>query len=288
MIMIKIKAYAKINLTLDVVCKRHDGYHEVEMLMQSVSLADVISLRKTECGITLLCDKEGVPLTEKNTAYKAAKLFLEASRIDSGVEIKIEKNIPMQAGMAGGSADAAGVLYGLSELFEHPLELDRLLDIAKKVGADVPFCLVGGTKLASGIGEKLTHMPNMPECSIAIVKPNENISTANAYALVDSCENLIRPDNNAAIAALKNGDLTALSGNMRNVFEQATGTEKTVKIKNVLIENGAMGSIMTGSGSAVFGVFSDSKTAEKALEDAEFSDCETFIASPVSVGCEII
>ncbi len=286
--MLKVKAYAKINLTLDVVCRRPDGYHEVEMLMQSVSLADTVTVRKTEGGITLLCDKVGVPLNEKNTAYKAAKLFFEAAELDCGVEITIEKVIPMQAGMAGGSADAAGVLFALSELFEHPLTTEKLLEIAQKVGADVPFCLLGGTRLASGIGEKLAEMPKMPDCFIAIVKPNENISTANAYALVDSCENLVRPDNKAAVAALENGDLTALSKEMRNVFEQATGTEKTNAIKNTLIKYGALGSIMTGSGSAVFGIFTDKADAEKALCDAEFADCETFISTPVSVGCEII
>ena len=286
--MLKVKAYAKINLTLDVIGKRADGYHEVEMLMQSVSLADTVSVCKTDCGITLLCDKEGVPLGEKNTAYKAAKLFLEAADIKSGVEITIEKIIPMQAGMAGGSADAAGVLFALSELFGKPLTTEKLLEIAQKVGADVPFCLLGGTKMASGIGEKLDDLPKMPDCYIAIVKPNENISTANAYALVDSCENLIRPDNKAATAALESGDLAALSKEMRNVFEQATGTEKTARIKKALIENGALGSIMTGSGSAVFGIFTDKDTAEKALNHAEFSDCETFVAQPVDLGCEII
>lgn len=288
MTMIKVKAYAKINLTLDVVCKRSDGYHEVEMLMQSVSLADTLSVRKTDSGITLLCNKDGVPLNEKNTAYKAARLFLEAAGISSGVEITIEKVIPMQAGMAGGSADAAGVLFALSELFGHPIETETLLSIAQKVGADVPFCLLGGTRLASGIGEILTEKPKMPDCFIVIVKPNENISTANAYALVDSCENLIRPDNKAAVSALENGELTALSKEMRNVFEQATGTEKTKAIKEALIKCGALGSVMTGSGSAVFGIFTDRQSAENALSDAEFADCETFISVPVSVGCEII
>lgn len=286
--MLKVKAYAKINLTLDVLCKRPDGYHEVEMLMQSVSLADTVSVRKTDSGITLLCNKEGVPLNEKNTAYKAAKLFLEDAQINSGVEITIEKVIPMQAGMAGGSADAAGVLFALSELFGKPLPTETLLAIAQKVGADVPFCLLGGTRLASGIGEILTEKPSMPDCFIAIVKPNENISTGSAYALVDSCENLIRPDNKAAITALESGDLKTLSKEMRNVFEQATGTKKTAAIKETLIKHGALGSIMTGSGSAVFGIFTDRQSAEKALCDAEFADCETFISVPVSVGCEII
>lgn len=288
MIMIKVKAYAKINLTLDVVCKRPDGYHEVEMLMQSVSLADTVTVRKTDSGITLHCDKAGVPLDEKNTAYKAAKLFLETAKIDSGVEITIEKTIPMQAGMAGGSADAAGVLYGMSELFEHPLNVNEILSIAQKVGADVPFCFLGGTMMARGIGEILSDAPQMPDCCIAIVKPNENISTGSAYALVDSCEDLIRPNNKAAEEALSNGDLAALSREMRNVFEQATGTEKTAAIKNILIKNGALGSIMTGSGSAVFGIFTNKDSAEKALSDAEFSDCETFISIPVNVGCEIV
>jgi len=286
--MLKVKAYAKINLTLDVVRKREDGYHEVEMLMQSVSLADTVTVRKTDSGITLHCDKEGVPLDERNTAYKAAKLFLEAAKIESGVEINIEKTIPMQAGMAGGSADAAGVLYGMSKLFDHPLKTEDILRIAQKVGADVPFCYLGGTMLASGIGEILVDAPKMPDCYIAIVKPNENISTGSAYALVDSCENLIRPNNRAAEEALSKGDLTALSIEMRNVFEQATGTEKTAAIKNALIKNGALGSIMTGSGSAVFGIFTDKATAEKALNDAEFSDCETFVSTPVNVGCEIV
>ncbi len=286
--MLKVKAHAKINLTLDVVRKRSDGYHEVEMLMQSVSLADTVTVSETDSGITLLCDKEGVPLNEKNTAYKAAKLFLEAANLDCGVEITMEKVIPMQAGMAGGSADAAGVLFALSELFGKPLSEEQLLSIAQKVGADVPFCLIGGTRLASGIGEKLEKKPEMPDCFIAIVKPNENISTANAYALVDSCKNLIRPDNKAAIAALEKGDLTALSKEMRNVFEQATGTEKTNAIKNTLIKHGALGSIMTGSGSAVFGIFENRQSAEKALCDAEFADCDTFLSTPVPVGCEII
>ena len=166
--------------------------------------------------------------------------------------------------------------------------MEKLLSIAQKVGADVPFCLLGGTRLASGIGEKLDIKPSMPHCFIAIIKPNENISTGSAYALVDSCKNLIRPDNKAAIAALETGDLDALSKEMRNVFEQATGTEKTNAIKSTLIRHGALGSIMTGSGSAVFGIFTDRQSAEKALCDAEFADCETFVSTPVNVGCEII
>ncbi len=286
--MLKVKAHAKINLTLDVVCRRSDGYHEVEMLMQSVSLADTVSLNKTDSGITLHCSKVGVPLDEKNTAYKAARLFLEAARINSGIEITIEKKIPMQAGMAGGSADAAGVLFGMNRLFDYPLNENELLDIAQKVGADVPFCLTGGTRLAGGIGEKLTIMPEMPECFLAVVKPDENISTANAYALVDSCENLIRPDNKAAVEALSKGDIAALSKQLCNVFEMATGNEKTMRIKNALIKNGALGAVMTGSGSAVFGVFLSSQLAEKSLTDAEFADCETFVAVPVNAGCEII
>ncbi len=286
--MIKVKAYAKINLTLDVVGKMPNGYHEVKMLMQSVSLADTVTVRKSESGIVLHCDKEGVPLNEKNTAYKAAKLFLEKSGISSGVDITIEKAIPMQAGMAGGSADAAGVLYAMERLFDNPLKTDDLLDIAEKVGADVPFCFLGGTMLALGIGEILCDAPEMPDCYIAIVKPNENVSTASAYALVDSCENLMRPDTDAALKALKKKELKALAKEMRNVFEQATGTEKTLKIKDALVKHGALGAIMTGSGSAVFGVFEDRESAEKAISDSEFSDCETYIATPVKHGCETI
>lgn len=286
--MIKVKAYAKINLTLDVVGKMPNGYHEVVMLMQSVSLADTVTVRKSESGITLHCDREGVPLDERNTAYKAAKLFLEKTGIESGVDITIEKVIPMQAGMAGGSADAAGVLYAMERLFGSPLETNRLLRIAQSVGADVPFCFLGGTMLALGIGEMLYDAPKLPDCYVAIVKPNENVSTASAYALVDSCENLIHPDINAALKALREGKLEAFSKEMRNVFEQATGTEKTGRIKETLISHGALGAIMTGSGSAVFGIFTDKEAAEKAISDAEFSDCEAYVAVPVEQGCEII
>lgn len=281
----KVEAFAKINLTLDVTGRRPDGYHEVEMLMQSVSLSDIITLRKAD-SITLFCDKPGVPLGERNTAFKAAKLFFEKTGIAPGVTIDIRKSIPMQAGMAGGSADAAGVLFGINELFGKPLSEEEMLGIAVRVGADVPFCLLGGTMLAKGIGEELSTVSPLPDCVIAVVKPEENVSTGAAYALVDALKDPKRPDNEAVMKALEEGDLKAVASGMVNLFHEATGTETTEKIVRTLMKNGALGAVMTGSGSAVFGIFEEKEKAEKAI--AEMPEHETHIAYPERTGCRII
>lgn len=281
----KVEAFAKINLTLDVIGKRADGYHEVEMLMQSVSLSDTVTLSKAE-KITLSCDKTGVPTDESNTAFKAAVLFFEKTGIDPGVNIRIKKNIPMQAGMAGGSADAAGVLFGLNRMFAEPLTEDKLLDIALEVGADVPFCLLGGTMLAQGIGEKLCKVAPLPKCVIAVAKPEENVSTGKAYALVDSLTEPKRPDNEAVIRALDEQDISAVADGMVNLFEEATGTQTTRKIIDTMKKNGALGAVMTGSGSAVFGIFTDAAEARAAL--AQMPEHETHICCPERVGCRII
>ena len=273
-------APAKINLTLDIVGTREDGYHLLESIFQSVSIYDVITVgKRLGRRITLKADGCDCPM-EKNTAYKAAVAFRNYTGIKRGVRLTVTKRIPQQAGMGGGSADAAGVLIALDHLFKTNLTTEQLCEIGLTVGADVPFCVLGGTAYVTGIGEGLQPLPSLPNCHIVIAQPAEGISTKEAYAAVDNAEILARPDNAAAIAALEAGDLAGVCRQAINVFESATQLEGVKDIRRRMEQYNPLCSQMTGSGSCVFAIFEDKETAEACLADLQEEYPTAFRCSP--------
>ncbi len=261
-----IHSQAKVNLSLDVCGVREDGYHTVQMIMQKCNLCDSVYLEKCDEGIALSCNLYFLPTDEKNIAYKAARLFFEETGVQGGVRIQIDKRIPVSAGLAGGSGNAAAVLQGLDMLYETGLSQEDLERMGLKLGADVPYCLRGGTVLAEGIGEVLTDLPALPRTAIVIVKPKISVSTADIYKAMDSAQITLRPDTAALIEALKAKDVQALAARMHNVMEQVTqGMHPVIgEIKNALLKHGALGAIMSGSGPSVFGLFDDFARAKKA------------------------
>ncbi len=281
------KAYAKINLTLDVIAKRPDGYHDLQMIMQTVSLHDNIAVRiGTGEGIKTISNLGYLPDDDRNIAVKAARAFFDATGVKcDGVHIAIEKNIPVAAGLAGGSTDGAAVLRALNRLYETNLSDDKLCEIGLKVGADVPFCVRGGTMLAEGVGERLTALTQLPECSVVLCKPGYGMSTAKVFGSlkIDKIEK--HPDTEKIISALKCGDLPQIAGNMYNVLEEIVSKEKTdiCEIEKTLLECGALGSIMSGSGSTTFGIFNDEKLAKKAYENLKSKYKETYIAKSCAI-----
>jgi len=260
---ITLRAYAKINLYLDILGVLPNGYHEIESIMQSVSIYDEIEINKTsEKGIIINCDDPQIPCDNRNIAFKAAKLISEQLNYNYGFEISIKKNIPVKAGMGGGSADCAAVLMGINMLFNKTLGLDKLIKIGKSLGADVPFCIVGGTKLCKGIGEIVADVPQLEKLYLVIVQPNFCISTQNAYRIYD--ENPINKKGkiDTVINSLSTKNTENLAKNMYNIFEELYKYPDINKIKAEFSKNDAIGSLMTGSGSAVFGIFN---TYENAL-----------------------
>lgn len=257
------RSYAKINLTLDVTGKRDDGYHEVEMIMQTLSLFDLVIADKTRGGIHLSTNLHYLPSNEKNIAYKAARLFFDETGIRGGVKLRIHKNIPVSAGLAGGSGNAAAVLVLLNMLYNAGLSEKELCSLGAKLGADVPYCITGGTQLSSGIGEVLSPLPPMPKLNILLVKPFINVSTAEVYKEIDSAEITRRPDTAAMAAAIERGDARAVAGNLCNVMECVTERQYPVisDIKSKMKADGALGALMSGSGPSVFGIFEDYETA---------------------------
>lgn len=282
---IKVKANAKINLGLDIVGTREDGYHLLKTVMQSVTLCDIITLKKSD-KITLSCSDDTIPCDEKNLAFKAAKLFFEETKINSGAEISIEKNIPSQAGLGGGSADAAGTIFALNKLYETDLSDEKLCEIGAKIGSDVPFCIVGGTMLCEGVGEKLTTMKSIPDMKILIAKGIGGISTIEAYKTYDKLDGIKHPDVDALINAINNGEkFSHLCG---NVLELTAFLSSVDEIKETMIELGAENSVMTGSGSAVFGIFDNERLAEKCCENLKKSGFFATVSVPTERGIEII
>ena len=265
---IEEKAYAKINISLDVTGRRADGYHDMVMIMQTVSLCDELTLSIEDGeGVSARSNLRFIPGDERNLAVKAAMKYLEAvGERDKGVSIDIRKNIPVGAGMGGGSADAAAVLRGMNRAFAWRLREKELISLASDTGSDVAFCLVGGTMLATGRGEKLSPLPPVPPCYIAVCKPNFSISTPELFKKLDSVHLKGHPDTAGLISALEKGSLPELCRRMYNVFEDVGDRRmRTVsQIKGQLLDHGALGAVMTGTGSAVFGVFHDRKQAETA------------------------
>lgn len=265
---IKLKAMAKINLGLDVTGKREDGYHEVRMIMQSVRLFDRITMKilpKPE--ITVSTNLHYLPVNENNLVYKAAKLLMDEFPSGKGVHIDLEKHIPVAAGLAGGSSDAACVLFGMNKLFKLNLTEEDLMIRGKKIGADVPFCIMRGTALAEGIGEVLTPLPGLPKCHILIAKPGISVSTKFVYQNLRVNELQKHPDIDALIQGLTEKNLKSVARNMENVLETVTIKQYPIieEIKNFMKENGAVNAMMSGSGPTVFGIFENESTAKKAF-----------------------
>ncbi len=292
----EIHAYAKINLTLDILGKRADGYHDLVMVMQSVDLYDAVNVKlKENTSISVKSSSALLVDDESNTAYKAAKSFFEYAHItDKGAEIEIEKNIPMEAGMAGGSADAAAVIIALDRLCGTGFSDHQLWEIGQKVGADVPFCITGGTMLAEGKGEILSQLPPLacfsPAPAILLCKPDIGVSTGRAYSAVDGCDvsSLDRPDAEAMRTALSRQDITGVAENLGNVFEQVLRINECESIKNAMTDGGALGACMTGSGTTVFGIFCDQTLAQQTCFTLSDTYKNTFVTHAVDCGCRII
>ena len=280
------KAYAKLNLTLDVLGVRDDGYHDLEMVMQSVSLYDSVAVR-IGCGGDISCISNiwHIPNDERNIAVKAARACLDAmGKNCGGVHIAVEQRIPSSAGMAGGSADGAAVLRLLNELCNRPFTDSELCKIGVTVGADIPFCLMGGTVLARAKGEDMTELPALPECFFVIAKPSRGMSTKAVFSEIDNHPISRHPDTCAMIGAIQTGNVVAVAENVYNVFESvvAVDVKDIEKIKSMLLENGAMCAAMTGSGSAVFGMFKDRKDAEMAKGVLSELYSDVFVTTPVN------
>jgi 4-diphosphocytidyl-2-C-methyl-D-erythritol kinase len=283
---LEIYAHAKLNLTLDVLGKRPDGYHEMRMLMQSITLTDRLTLEAQEGqALQVATNLPYLPGGEKNLAAVAALRFWEARGQErQGLHITIEKQIPVCAGMAGGSSDAAAVLRALNQMEGEPFSPLELAKIGEKVGSDVPYCVLGGTALAEGRGERLTPLPSLPMCWVVVCKPEFPISTPELFARIDSVKMRCRPDTEGAIAALRNQDLTGVARRMFNVFEAALPERqrnRVAQIKNILIQCGALGATMSGTGPTAFGLFDRKELAETAFQQLKAVSRETFLAQTV-------
>jgi 4-diphosphocytidyl-2-C-methyl-D-erythritol kinase len=264
---IKLKALGKINLGLDVLGRRPNGYHDVRMVMQTVYLYDQILLEKTDKeGISLETNLFYLPVNENNLAYRAAKMLIDEFAIKEGVHISLEKHIPVAAGMAGGSSNAAAVLYGMNRLFQLGLTDQELMDRGVQLGADVPYCIMRGTVLAEGIGEKLTPLPAMPKCHVLLAKPPISVSTQKVYEKLDAQKVTKHPDIDGILLGLQTGDLKKITSSMGNVLENVTITEypQIERIKDVMKEEGALNAMMSGSGPTVFGIYDDKMLARRA------------------------
>ena len=266
---IKLRAMAKINLGLDVVKRREDGYHEVRMIMQTIKMYDKITIRKRDDNeIKVKTNLYYLPTDENNLVYKAAKLILEKYEVGQGVEITLEKLIPVAAGMAGGSSDAAAVLYGINKIFKLRATKNELMELGVKIGADVPYCIMRGTALAEGIGEKLTPLKAVPKTTILIAKPSFGVSTKFVYENLVLDENTPHPDIDGIIDSINEGDIYSLSDRIGNVLETVTAKEypQIEEIKNIMKQNGALNALMSGSGPTVFGIFDNKEDANRCKQ----------------------
>ncbi len=285
---ITLKAYAKINLMLDILSRLENGYHDLYMIMQSVSLHDVVTVEKTDTkDIKITCDVPSIPTDEKNIAYKAAKAFFDYTKIENtGVAIDIKKNIPHAAGLAGGSTDGAAVIVALGKIFSLNLREKDIIAIGSKVGADVPFCALGGTMLAQYTGTVLSHLPDLELPYIIIVKPTQDVSTAEAYAAFDSAERVRHLDKNGMLQAVLNGEKDKVYEKVGNVFEQFIDVTERVLIKDIMRKHGAVSACMSGSGPSVFGIFEDKDMAEACLIELKKSYPQSYLCSATDCGCE--
>ena len=263
----RLRAFAKINLGLDILRKREDGYHEVRMIMQTIQMYDVLEMKKVKKpGISLSVNYPYIPSDERNLVYKAANLLMDEFQVKEGVDIRLEKFIPVAAGMAGGSSDAAAAMVGINHLFKLGLSEKDLMDRAVNIGADVPYCIMRGTALAEGIGEKLTRIAQVPDCYVLIGKPGIGVSTKTAYESLQLDKIQSHPDIDGMIRDIENGNLLAMTDKMGNVFESGIIGKYPVigEIKDLMEANGALKAMMSGSGPTVFGIFDDREKMEAA------------------------
>lgn len=280
---IVLSAPAKINLLLDIIKLLPNGYHSLFMVMQTVDLCDEVEVSLRDDGkITLECSEKALPTDEKNIAYKAAVKFFEVNNLSFGADIKLTKKIPFEAGLAGGSTDAAAVLKALNTLCETNLSNEELCKIGVKLGADVPFCIHGGTMLAQDIGQVLSPLPKLPECYIVLVKPEAGVSTKEAFAAFDSCENIRHPDCAAMLHAAANGNFEGIVANVGNVFEQFIEVPQRADIKAFMRECGSLACCMSGSGPTVFGIFDSKEKAEKCIEKIPDKLGRAYLTKPIS------
>jgi len=271
----KLKAYAKINLGLDVVRKREDGYHEVRMIMQTIRIYDRIYLTKSQKpGIRVSTNLFYLPTNEDNLVYRAAKLLMDEFHIKGGLEIDLQKYIPVAAGMAGGSSDAASVLYGVNRMYQLELSLKELMERGVKLGADIPYCLMRGTALSEGIGEKLTSLPAAPDCWILVAKPPISVSTKFVYENLHANELKSHPDIDGIIEAIQKNDLYGLADKLENVLETVTIPNYPIiaEIKKHMKEAGAINALMSGSGPTVFGLYDNRIKAQAEYETLKKTD----------------
>lgn len=272
-----LKAYGKINLGLDVLKRREDGYHEVRMIMQTVGIFDRLDLEpKPEPGISVECNLYYLPTNENNLVYRAAKLLMDEFDIKEGLSIRLKKFIPVAAGMAGGSSDAAAVLFGVNRIFRLGLSMEELMERGVKIGADVPYCLMRGTALSEGIGEILTPLPPAPQCPVLIAKPSINVSTKFVYENLhlDQLSPADHPNIDGILTAIRDGQISGIAENLGNILETVTIKEYPIiqEIKDTMLRHGAIGSLMSGSGPTVFGLFPDQETATTAYEHMRFGE----------------
>lgn len=279
----KIKAYAKINIALDVVGKREDGYHLLRMIMQSIDLYDTIIIDKIDSGIKLKCNKHYVPADERNLAYKAAKLFIETYSINQGVEIDLVKNIPVSAGLAGGSTDAAGVLRLMNKIFNINASEEELKDLGLKLGADVPYCISGGTALCEGIGEKITQLKPFKDKILVLIKPPFGVSTREVYKEFNLSKAIFHPKIEELIKAMEKDDIYFVANNMKNLLENVTlKKHRTITdIKEEVKLNGSIGTMMSGSGPTVFAFFDDMLKAQMCYDKLKKKYKDVFITRTI-------
>ncbi len=285
--MIRVTAPAKINLFLDILGRLENGFHSLFMVMQSVDLCDEITVDKGNGGISLTCSDTRLPQDSRNIAYKAATAFFEATDIDPNAVITIEKKIPFEAGLAGGSADAAAVIVGLDELYGTKLSKQMMCDIGLKVGSDVPFCIMGGTCIAQNRGEVLSRVKPFKDCFIVLAKPEKGVSTAAAFAAADNSY-IYHPDNIRMLDACSNGDFDSICKYAGNVFEQVIEVVERVDIKEVMRNCGSVLYQMSGSGPTIFGVFINEKDAQTCADQLKKDYKDVFVTRPVDYGAKVI
>ncbi|MFA6941026.1 MAG: 4-(cytidine 5'-diphospho)-2-C-methyl-D-erythritol kinase [Clostridiaceae bacterium] len=279
----RVKAYAKVNLALDITGKLDNGYHELNMIMQTINIYDLIDIEKAKDGIEIKCNKKYIPTDKRNTVYKAAQILIDSFNIKSGISIKIKKTVPSQAGLGGGSSDAAAVLKTMNQLFNLKIDDNDLARIAKDIGADIPFFIYGGTALCQGIGEKITKLKEFKNKTVLLVKPGFGVNTREAYGLYDLEKDIKHPDIDLVVKALEQNNIKELSINMGNVLESVVINKyhEIEKIKGELTDLGASGALMTGSGSTVFSLFDEYEKGLFAYKKIKNKYKEVFLTKTI-------
>ena len=286
-----VEAPGKVNLSLNITGTKENGYHLMEMVMITVSLSDVLLIgRREEDEIRITSSSTDIPEDDTNIVHNAATRFFAVTGLPyQGLSIHIDKRLPVEAGLSGGSADAAAVLTGLNHLFETGLTKEQLCDIGLECGADVPFCIMGGCRLAQGIGEILTPLGELPACWLTIAKPGRGMSTPVAFQLYDEAKfDILRPNVPRMVEAISAGSLQGIGRNMQNVLQQVNPVEEVETLQGIMLCDGALGAVMTGSGTAVVGLFSEEKAAKRCAKHLRKQVDQTFVARPITHGARVI